>query len=93
MQITAAAFTGFDDYMNRLTPQNNFRNNWFRDYWQESFHCRVPDADAGVGGGKRKYLSGPGGGMSPLDNGTRRGHGKSGNTRHAFAKTCDPRLR
>ena len=80
--------------MNRLTPFNNHRNPWFRDYWQESFDCRIPHDDDPGGG---KYLSGPGGGMSPLDLGGAEG-GESGteaatNTRRAFAKTCDMQMR
>ena len=83
--------------MNRLTPFNNHRNPWFRDYWQESFGCRIPHDDAG----RRQYLSGPGGGMSPLGGGGGGGGGDGGvtatgataNTQRAFAKTCDMRMR
>ena len=70
--------------MNRLTPFNNLRNPWFRDYWQESFGCRIPQDDVG----RRRYLSGPGGGMSPLN-----GLGGGGGGVTAFAKTCDMRKR
>ena len=79
-------FSGFDGYMNRLTPFNNHRNPWFRDYWQESFGCRIPHD----GAGRRQFLSGPGGGLSPLGLG---GVTATANTRRAFAKTCDMRKR
>ena len=75
--------------MNRLTPFNNHRNPWFRDYWQESFGCRIPhDDDPGRG----QYLSGPGGGMSPLGLGGGEDSAAATNTRRAFAKTCDMQM-
>lgn len=29
----------FDDYMKSLTPDNNLRNPWFEEYWQDTFGC------------------------------------------------------
>ena len=80
-----ASFSGFDNYMNKLTPFNNHRNPWFRDYWQESFGCRVPYIDDGRR--RRQFLSGPGGGLSPLGGGVTEAAAAAG--RHAFTKNCD----
>ena len=33
--------TGFDDYLMKLTPEQNERNFWFRDYWEDIFDCDV----------------------------------------------------
>ncbi len=63
---------GFDDHMNKLTPSNNKRNPWFRDYWEDMFNCNVVDTDTGFGRDKhrRRYrdgervVGGPGGGRS-----------------------------
>lgn len=30
---------GFDAYMKALTPDNNLRNPWFQEYWQDTFGC------------------------------------------------------
>ncbi|XP_014609016.1 PREDICTED: metabotropic glutamate receptor [Polistes canadensis] len=29
----------FDEYMASLTPENNYRNPWFNEYWEEVFGC------------------------------------------------------
>jgi len=29
--------------MNRLTPQNNGHNRWFKAYWEDMFDCNVRD--------------------------------------------------
>ena len=34
-------FSGFDEYMKSLTPEDNERNLWFRDYWEDMFDCAV----------------------------------------------------
>ena len=34
-------FSGFDDYLKKLTPEKNERNFWFRDYWEDLFDCDV----------------------------------------------------
>lgn len=33
--------SGFDEYMKSLTPEDNERNLWFRDYWEDLFDCDV----------------------------------------------------
>ena len=32
---------GFDAYMGSLTPDNNTRNPWFREYWETFFGCHI----------------------------------------------------
>jgi hypothetical protein len=34
-------FLAFDEYMKKLTPENNARNFWFQDYWEDLFDCNV----------------------------------------------------
>ena len=34
-------FSGFDDYLKKLTPEKNERNFWFRDYWEDLFDCYI----------------------------------------------------
>jgi hypothetical protein len=34
-------FSEFDEYMNTLTPEDNERNHWFRDYWEDLFECDI----------------------------------------------------
>ena len=34
-------FAEFDEYMNTLTPEDNERNHWFRDYWEDLFECDI----------------------------------------------------
>ena len=36
-------FIGFDDYLKKLTPEDNERNLWFRDYWEDTFECDVDE--------------------------------------------------
>ena len=38
---TTQTVPGFDRHMNQLTPENNARNPWFREYWQKYFGCYV----------------------------------------------------
>ncbi|KAI4497103.1 hypothetical protein M0802_007849 [Mischocyttarus mexicanus] len=33
----------FDEYMASLTPENNYRNPWFTEYWEEVFSCVLND--------------------------------------------------
>ncbi|XP_061429971.1 LOW QUALITY PROTEIN: metabotropic glutamate receptor 2-like, partial [Lethenteron reissneri] len=33
----------FDRYFQSLTPANNRRNPWFREFWERRFHCTLPD--------------------------------------------------
>ena len=69
--------------MNRLTPFNNHRNLWFRDYWEDMFDCNVMSslgsreslADAARRRGEdpgTMWLGGPGGGRSRSEGGERR---------------------
>jgi hypothetical protein len=32
----------FDDYYFALDPFNNTRNVWFREFWEDKFHCKMP---------------------------------------------------
>ena len=32
---------GFDDYLESLTPENNKRNPWFKEYWETFFGCSL----------------------------------------------------
>ena len=34
---------GFEQYFRQLHVQNNTRNVWFREYWQQKFACTLPD--------------------------------------------------
>jgi hypothetical protein len=31
--------------MNTLTPEDNERNHWFRDYWEDLFECDIDHRD------------------------------------------------
>ena len=33
----------FDEYFESLKPSNNFRNIWFKEYWQERFKCHIDE--------------------------------------------------
>jgi len=35
----------FDDYYFRLKPNNNSRNPWFQEFWQERFRCHINGTD------------------------------------------------
>ncbi|XP_050392251.2 metabotropic glutamate receptor 5 [Patella vulgata] len=35
----------FDDYYSSLYPENNSRNPWFKEFWQERFVCRLNAGD------------------------------------------------
>lgn len=66
--------------MNSLTPDNNFHNPWFKDYWEDMFNCKVSftedDLDKAEATSRRRghrrgqrrhmerWLGGPGGGRS-----------------------------
>ncbi len=85
--------------MNRLTPANNRRNLWFRDYWEDMFDCNVVGGHGGVGGAfgdgvgggdpGTMWLGGPGGGRS------RSGHhvggiGRAGGNKHTVSLRTSP---
>ncbi|XP_045772809.1 metabotropic glutamate receptor 2-like [Maniola jurtina] len=40
VQPQANPVRGFKDYFLALTPQNNLRNPWFVEFWEEQFRCR-----------------------------------------------------
>ncbi|CAH0715917.1 unnamed protein product, partial [Brenthis ino] len=44
VQPQANPVQGFRDYFLALTPQNNLRNPWFVEFWEEQFRCRYPDS-------------------------------------------------
>ncbi len=46
-------FLEFDEYMNTLTPEDNERNHWFRDYWEDLFECDI-DHRSGPGSGSNE---------------------------------------
>ena len=66
--------------MDSLTPDNNFHNPWFKDYWEDMFNCQVSfsedDLDMAEATSRRRghrrgqrrhmerWLGGPGGGRS-----------------------------
>ncbi|RWS29510.1 metabotropic glutamate receptor 8-like protein [Leptotrombidium deliense] len=44
IQPKANPVPGFDEYFLGLTPQNNFRNPWFIEYWEYYFKCKWPQS-------------------------------------------------
>ncbi|CAL4156056.1 unnamed protein product, partial [Meganyctiphanes norvegica] len=42
VQPQANAVRGFDKYFLGLTVENNTRNPWFVEYWEDQFNCRHP---------------------------------------------------
>ncbi|GLH00642.1 uncharacterized protein GBIM_06962, partial [Gryllus bimaculatus] len=43
--------TSFDEYYTRLSPFNNTRNPWFREFWQWRFNCVMPTETANASDG------------------------------------------
>jgi len=41
VQPYAEPVEGFEEYFLGLTPENNQRNPWFTEYWEDYFQCRV----------------------------------------------------
>ncbi|XP_068228266.1 metabotropic glutamate receptor [Palaemon carinicauda] len=41
VELTSQVVKGFDEYMSRLTPSNNKRNPWFKEYWETFFGCKL----------------------------------------------------
>ncbi|XP_078046873.1 metabotropic glutamate receptor-like [Augochlora pura] len=39
VELQSKNIPGFDEYMASLTPENNRRNPWFTEYWEEVFGC------------------------------------------------------
>lgn len=42
IRIHSPYITSFDDYYFGLNPFDNFRNPWFREFWEDKFHCKMP---------------------------------------------------
>ncbi|XP_071657332.1 metabotropic glutamate receptor 6-like isoform X2 [Patagioenas fasciata] len=38
---------GFDEYFTSRSLENNRRNLWFHEFWEEDFNCRLPHSDVG----------------------------------------------
>ena len=50
---------GFDEYFTSRSLENNRRNLWFHEFWEEDFNCRLPhsaphSAPHGAAGPMRK---------------------------------------
>lgn len=41
VELQSENIPGFDEYMASLTPDNNRRNPWFGEYWEEVFSCNL----------------------------------------------------
>ncbi|KAL6260303.1 hypothetical protein P5V15_007835 [Pogonomyrmex californicus] len=41
VELQSENIPGFDNYMASLTPENNRRNPWFGEYWEEVFGCTL----------------------------------------------------
>ncbi|XP_043674071.1 metabotropic glutamate receptor [Vespula pensylvanica] len=41
VELQSKNIPGFDEYMATLTPENNHRNPWFAEYWEEVFSCNL----------------------------------------------------
>lgn len=41
VELQSENIPGFDDYMTSLTPEDNRRNPWFGEYWEEVFGCTL----------------------------------------------------
>lgn len=39
VELQSELIPEFDVYMKSLTPENNLRNPWFEEYWQDTFGC------------------------------------------------------
>ncbi|XP_075237006.1 metabotropic glutamate receptor-like isoform X2 [Lycorma delicatula] len=44
VQPQANPVQGFDDYFLNLTVENNKRNPWFVEFWEDHFQCRYPNS-------------------------------------------------
>lgn len=42
IRIHSKYVKSFDDYYFALDPFNNSRNVWFREFWEDKFHCKMP---------------------------------------------------
>ena len=46
VELASEHIAEFDTYMASLTPYNNVRNPWFREYWETIFQCGLDPAAA-----------------------------------------------
>ncbi|XP_034248278.1 metabotropic glutamate receptor 2-like [Thrips palmi] len=44
VQPQAHPVKGFEEYFLNLSPDNNKRNPWFVEFWEDHFHCRFPNS-------------------------------------------------
>ncbi|XP_063232208.1 metabotropic glutamate receptor 4 [Bacillus rossius redtenbacheri] len=44
VQPQANPVRGFEEYFLNLTVENNRRNPWFVEFWEDHFHCRYPNS-------------------------------------------------
>lgn len=42
IRIHSPYVKSFDDYYFALNPFENQRNPWFREFWEDKFHCKMP---------------------------------------------------
>lgn len=56
VELESKRIAGFDDYMNILTPEDNERNFWFRDYWEDVFDCYVEQSSSGSNRNRRRSI-------------------------------------
>ncbi|XP_037087825.1 metabotropic glutamate receptor-like [Pollicipes pollicipes] len=48
VELTSKHIPAFDAYMASLTPDNNARNPWFREYWEAFFDCPLEPAASNI---------------------------------------------
>lgn len=41
VELQSEFIPDFDEYMIALTPQNNLRNPWFEEFWEDAFACKL----------------------------------------------------
>jgi hypothetical protein len=42
IRIHSPSIKSFDDYYFSLNPFENLRNPWFKEFWEDKFHCKMP---------------------------------------------------
>jgi len=77
VELQSERIPGFDEYMASRTPENNRRNPWFGEYWEEVFGCTL-----------RRNLASLD--RFDLQGSWRTSSGSGGNQSHVI---CPPRLR
>lgn len=45
IKLHSPILESFDKKFLSLRPHNNFRNPWFREFWQQKFSCYLPGPD------------------------------------------------